>query len=150
MTPVDSSLLTAWGSFIRAKAGIRRIVNCELRQRGLGNSQLDILRVLAEAGSEGAKLNEISQQLYVTSANVTGLIDRLEEAGYLARVAHKEDRRITLAVLTENGRKLFDEVYPVYLEHVKCLMSALTPTERTQFADFMDRIADRAAEMREK
>jgi MarR family 2-MHQ and catechol resistance regulon transcriptional repressor len=136
-----------WESFVRAKAAVRRVVHRELRERGLTGAQLQILRVLAEAGGAGVKLNEISQCLHVTCGNITGLVDRLEEAGWLTRVPHAEDRRITLAALTPAGRELFEQIYPSHRARIEHLMSALSEREQTQLAKLLERLADRAIEM---
>ena len=147
MPAPDRPALHVWHTFVRAKAEIARAVHRELRERGLTGAQLRIMRVLADAGDSGVKLNEISQQLYVTSGNVTGLIDRLEEAGHLARVPHPDDRRITLAVLTPAGRDLFERIHPSHLARIDELMSALSAEEQWQLADLLGRLADRASEM---
>jgi len=147
MRASEQPAIGVWRSFVRAKAAIRRAVHRDLREHGLTGSQLDILRVLAESGTDGTQLNDISQRLYVTSGNVTGLIDRLEEAGYLARVPHPQDRRITRAVLTPAGRELFERLHPPYLDRIKSLMSSLTAKEQAVLADLLGRVADRAAEM---
>jgi len=144
MSGSEQSAARAWRSFVRAKAEIRRVVSRELRARGLSGSQFDIMRVLAAAGEGGVQLNELSQQLFVTGGNVTGLVDRLEEAGLLARASHPEDRRITLARLTPAGEGLFREIHPKHEARVCHVMSALTPQEQKQFAELLDRIADRA------
>jgi len=148
MTPSEPTADRAWRSFIRAKAEVRRTIHRELRDRGLTGAQLDILRVLAESGPEGVKLNEISQRLFVTSGNVTGLIDRLEEAGHIARLPHPEDRRITLAVLTPAGRELFEQLHPAHVARVKDLMAALAPEEQALLSDLLERLADRARQIR--
>lgn len=139
--------MRAWRSFIRARAEVGRVVHRKLREHGLTGAQLAILRTLAESGCEGVKLNEISQRLHVTSGNVTGLVDRLEEAGYLARLAHPEDRRVTLAVLTPAGQELFGEIYPSHVARIRQVLSALTAQEQTVLADLLGRIADQAAAM---
>jgi MarR family 2-MHQ and catechol resistance regulon transcriptional repressor len=147
MAATESTTFRVWRSFIRAKAEVGRALHRELREAGLTGAQLAILRVLAEAGNEGVKLNEISQRLFVSSANVTGLTDRLEEAGHLKRVPHREDRRITLAVLTPAGRKLFAQIHPAHVARIKHLMSALTPQEQGLLSDLLERIANQAAKM---
>lgn len=147
MPASEPAAMDAWRSFVRARCEIRRSINRDLKEHGLTNSQLDILRVLAGAGSKGVKLNEVSHRLYVTSGNITGLIDRLEEAGSLARVAHPEDRRITLAVLTPAGREVFEHIYPSYVARIQHLMSVLTDQEQALLGDLLARIADQAAEM---
>jgi len=143
----ERSAMLAWRSFIRAKAEIGRTVHRELREHGLSGAQLGILHVLADSGNNGAKLNDISQRLCVTSGNITGLIDRLEQAGHLARVPHPEDRRITLAVLTPAGREVFEQIYPAHAARVEELMSALTVEEQILLAELLGRVADRAVEM---
>ncbi len=148
METSEPPVVTAWRSFVRAKAEIRRVVHQDLRERGLTGAQLDILRVLANSGRDGLQLNEISQRLYVSSGNVTGLVDRLEEAGYVERALHPDDRRITRAVLTPSGREIFQQVCPVHLARIEHLMSALTEQEQILLVALLDRIADRAAGMR--
>ncbi len=147
MRSSEQPAIRAWRSFLRAKAEVGRVVHRAVREHGLTGAQLGILRVLADAGSEGVKLNRISQQLCVTSGNVTGLIDHLEKAGHLERVPHPEDRRITLAVLTPAGRKLFEHVQPSHAARIRSVMSALTTKEQGALADLLARIADQAAEM---
>jgi MarR family 2-MHQ and catechol resistance regulon transcriptional repressor len=147
MPVLEQPAVRAWQNFVRAKAETGRALHRELRDHGLTGAQLGILRVLADAGSSGVKLNEISHQLCVTSGNVTGLIDRLEEAGHLERVPHPDDRRITLAVLTPAGRDLFEKIHPAHVTRIREVMSALTVKEQVLLADLLARIADRAAEM---
>ncbi|MFB3880910.1 MAG: MarR family winged helix-turn-helix transcriptional regulator [Armatimonadota bacterium] len=141
--------MKAWTSFVRAKAEIHRTVGGQIRERGLTGSQLGILKVLAEASDEGLKLNEISQRLFVTPGNLTGLVDRLEEAGFLQRSPHPEDRRATLAVLTPSGRELFEQLAPAHTARVTELMSALSASEQDLLAELLARLATRASEMRE-
>ena len=147
MPSCDHPAARAWQSFVRAKAQVRRAVHRDLRERGLTGSQFEFMRVLADSGTAGVKLHEVSQKLFVTSGNVTGLIDRLEEAGYLARVAHPEDRRITLAMLTPAGRELYEQLQPAYLGRITRVMSTLTVEEQVLLAGLLERVADQAAEM---
>lgn len=141
--------MRAWQSFVSARAEIARALHRELRGRGVSGAQLAILAVLSECSHDGLKLNEISQRLCVSPASLTGLVDRLEEAGYLKRVPHPEDRRATLAVLTDPGRALYQETYPSHIASVEHLMSALSREEQEVLADLLGRLAGRAAEMNE-
>ncbi|MEN3610618.1 MarR family transcriptional regulator [Plantactinospora sp. ZYX-F-223] len=47
---------------------------------------------------------ELSQALKCTPRNVTGLVDALEAAGFVARSAHPTDRRATVVSLTQGER----------------------------------------------
>lgn len=150
MGAVQPAVVKAWGSLVRAKAEIGRGLHRELGAHGLAGVQLGILRVLAESSGDGVKLNEISQRLYVTPGNLTGLVDRLEEAGYLRRAPCSGDRRATLAVLTPAGRRLFEQVHPLHVSRITQVMSALTLPEQKLLTSLLTRLADRATELREQ
>lgn len=143
----EMTAISAWLSFTRAKSKVWRSAYRELREHGISGTQYDILYVLHQSGEEGVKLNELSQRLWVTSGNVTGLVDRLEEAGYIERKPHPDDRRITLAVLTEQGRELFAHICPQHVARVQRLMSALTTSEQIVLRDLLNRLADKADEL---
>ncbi len=150
MASTEQSAMRVWRSFVSAKAEIGRTLQRGWRASGLTGAQLGVLRVLAEASNEGAQLHEISERLYVTPGNLTGIVDRLEEAGHLSRAPHPGDKRATLALLTPAGRELFEQVYPSHTARVRQLMSALTVSEQKLLADLLSRLAVRAAEMHEQ
>jgi len=49
---------------------------------------------------------ELGERLLLDSATMTGLLDRLEQAGLIERKAHVTDRRVNKVVLTARGRDL--------------------------------------------
>ncbi len=48
----------------------------------------------------------ISRNILVKSSTVTGIIDRLEKKGFVARVRNSPDRRVINIELTDTGREL--------------------------------------------
>ena len=74
------------------------------RQFGLTETQSDVLRTLLVFGAMSSA--ELSRNLYVTPANITGVIDRLEKKGLVERMRQQADRRVALITLTEPGNKL--------------------------------------------
>jgi DNA-binding MarR family transcriptional regulator len=152
VTPSEDLAISAWGSFLRAKAEMRRVLHKELRlhEHGLRSSQLDILGVLANGEPEGVKLRDLSEQLHVTCANVTGLVDRLEQAGYISREPQPGDRRVILARLTQSGARLCEEVLPLHQARVVELMSCLSEREQAVLTGLLDRLADQAAIMADR
>ena len=51
-------------------------------------------------------LGKIGARLQVHPTSVTNLVDGLERLGYVERAAHPEDRRTTLAAITNSGREV--------------------------------------------
>jgi DNA-binding MarR family transcriptional regulator len=51
-------------------------------------------------------LGKIGERLQVHRTSVTNIIDKLEADGFVRRVPHAEDRRATLAEITDEGREV--------------------------------------------
>jgi DNA-binding MarR family transcriptional regulator len=76
----------------------------------------------------------------LTSSGTTKRLDRLEQAGLIAREPDPDDRRGTLIRLTPAGRRLIDKVTEAYLANEKRLVGALTAAERRQLADLLRKL----------
>jgi DNA-binding MarR family transcriptional regulator len=107
---------------------------------GLTDVQFNILMILKEHGSAGLSQQELSEHLIVTKSNVVGLIDRLERAGHVRRVAHPSDRRFNQIVLTPKGEKLETEVEESYFKEVDKMMNVLGAAEKKAVIKAMERI----------
>lgn len=83
------------------------------RPHGITAAQYNVLSVLAPAG-EGISQRELGDVLVVDRSNVTGLVDRMEKAGWVRRTDDPADRRVYRVRLTASGRKLWEEVSPRY------------------------------------
>ena len=75
-------------------------------------SQFNVLRILNGKYPEGYPRCDIINRMINPSPDVTRLIDRLIKDGFVERFNSKEDRRLSLARITEKGRNLLSEVNP--------------------------------------
>ena len=82
-----------------------------LRQIGVSIPQCDVLTTLTE--QEGVSQQELAKRLYVTKGNISGLIDRLAEAGLVERRSTASDRRQRAIHLTEAGRAMAEKAIAV-------------------------------------
>jgi len=94
---------------------------------GLGRSDLRALNLL-EHGPLGASV--LAARLGLTRPAVTALIDRLAEAGYVARVAVAGDRRATAVELQPATWKAFALVYRPLGERVWAATAELPESDR--------------------
>ena len=85
-----------------------------LCEYGLARSSFNLLVLLRHARPEGLQLSEIGALLITSRANITGLVDHLEQKGYVKRVVSTHDRRARLAKLTKRGEILIDELMPAH------------------------------------
>ena len=93
-----------WFRLIRLEARMQAAVGERLREIGVSIPQCDVLTTLTE--QEGVSQQELATRLYVTKGNISGLIDRLAEAGLVERRSTANDRRQHAIYLTEAGRAI--------------------------------------------
>jgi MarR family transcriptional regulator, organic hydroperoxide resistance regulator len=72
----------------------------------LSPQQAVTLRLLDEPRPMG----ELAVQMHCDNSNMTGIVDRLEERGLVFRGVAEHDRRVKLIALTDEGRKIRDEL----------------------------------------
>jgi DNA-binding MarR family transcriptional regulator len=75
---------------------------------GITDSQLLALGLLVDNGP--MLMRKMSDELLVTPANVTGIVDRLEEKKLVRRTRGKGDRRATIIEITAEGKSLYERV----------------------------------------
>lgn len=95
-----------WLRFVRLQQRVTGVMTARLRRIGLSVPQFDLLSTLSEA--EGITQNDLATRLYVTKGNVSGLVDRLVEAGYVERRSMPGDRRSNALFLTPQGRRMVE------------------------------------------
>lgn len=100
-------------NLFRASGLLTRVAPRLFSPFGITLQQYNILRVLNQHRDSGLPLNEIGKKAFVTGANITGMIDRLERYGLAARVKPKKDRRVILARITAKGLKLIETIEPL-------------------------------------
>jgi MarR family transcriptional regulator, organic hydroperoxide resistance regulator len=99
--------LRIWFRIIRLNRRATNAVASELKALGLSIPQFDLLSTLTER--EGLSQQELAERLYVTKGNVSGLLDRMVEAGLVERRAIPGDRRSNALHLTPKGRDLANQ-----------------------------------------
>lgn len=57
-----------------------------------------------------SKVSELAQGLNVTNSNLSAILKRLEQAGYVKRRRPKEDQRVVYVSLSNKGSALLDEI----------------------------------------
>lgn len=101
------------------------------RPYGLSGAQYNLLNVVAEADA-GLSQRALSDRLVVDRSNITGLIDRMEAAGWVERRDDPGDRRAYRVQLTPAGRALWREVTPIYLAVVAQVTRGLPARRQTE------------------
>ena len=87
-------------------------VKCASSERlvrmGVSMAQLHIMYTLQRNGE--MPMSRLADVLQVSLSNATGLIDRIEERGFVERTRVPEDRRVVMIRVTDAGRRMLEEV----------------------------------------
>jgi DNA-binding MarR family transcriptional regulator len=126
---VESPSYRAWWFLARAYHSLASQLDRFFDERGITGAQFGVLRCVADAEPQGLMLSELSRRLMVTGGNITGVADRLEQAGLIRRERDASDRRVVRALLTPKGRSLFRQVMPEYLDLVQRMLHGLSEEE---------------------
>lgn len=75
-------------------------------------------RVLASlAGGRAMSIGELAATALMKQPTVTRILDRMEAKGEVKRIAHKDDRRVTLVRITAKGTRSVEKLIPLANEH---------------------------------
>jgi DNA-binding MarR family transcriptional regulator len=107
---------------VRVVEALRRIIRAvDLHSRDLVQKyrltgpQLVVLRAIAE--SRPASVGEIARAVHLSQATVTGILDRLEARGLVARARSPDDRRRVVASLSPRAEEKLRATPPLLQEH---------------------------------
>jgi DNA-binding MarR family transcriptional regulator len=90
-------------------------------------------------------MSTLADALICDASNVTGIVDKLESRGLIARQGAEHDRRIKMLAVTEKGRRLRETLIGRMFEPPAAI-AALSSQARRQLADLLRAIlAEREA-----
>src|SRR3954447_949359 len=92
-----------WELLAQVCQAYRTLSDAFMDQIALHRAQATLLCRLFE--QDGLTQSEIADQLAVQGATVTNMLQRMEEAGLVARQRDAEDNRLVRVYLTERGRE---------------------------------------------
>ena len=90
---------------------------------GLSMAQLHILYTLQRNGQ--MTMSRLAEVLNVSLSNATGLIDRIEERGFVERTRVAEDRRVVLIRVTPEGEQMLEEIDALSDELLRSVLSRI-------------------------
>ncbi len=100
------------------------------RPLGMSIREWRIIQVLGALGA--STINEAANSIAMDFGGTSRAITTLEQKGLIKRLSDEDDRRVSRVELTEEGRKLHNEIVVFAHEREQKLLSRLKPEERTE------------------
>jgi DNA-binding MarR family transcriptional regulator len=108
------------------------------REYGLTPSQYNVLRILRGEGNP-LPILEVADRMLAVVPGITGLIDRLEGMGLLARERSTEDRRVVFVAITPKGLDLLGKLDAPEAALHKRLIGHLSPIELRELSRLLEK-----------
>lgn len=89
---------------------------------------------------DGLAIGNIGEKLQQVGGTLTGVIDRMEERGFVHRERDLQDRRIWRIWLTDAGRELQQVLPPIALEFQEEIFKGIHTSKRKQLSALLDRL----------
>jgi DNA-binding MarR family transcriptional regulator len=128
----------AWMYLIRVHIRIGRSHHALLAAHGLTHAQFYMLSQLTN--EPGLSQQVLADRLDQTKGNVSGMIERMIEAGLVERRADPDDRRSYQLFATDAGHAAFAAAAPDLENDVAHKLSALTDEEQTTLLNLLARL----------
>ena len=126
--------------------GEMRCVGTErLLKAGVSMSHLHVMGILSRHGD--TPMSRLADLLDVSMSNATGLVDRMEERGFVERVRVPDDRRVVLVSLTDRGRATLDEADLVRRDLIARVLRRLEPAQLERVETTLREVHDAVAGM---
>lgn len=129
----------AWVSLKKVHFLLSRRLQHEYARLHLTATQYMVLRDLSAGPGQASTL---AASLGVTTANLTGVIDRLEAAGLIERDRRQADRRTVRLALTAKGRVLTGEAMSTLRGSVQSLFATLDPDDLDALQGGLDKLLE--------
>ena len=133
--PPTSTALKLYVVLTRAAEALHAHARADIAANGLTETEFAILEALHHKGR--LLLGEVQRNILVSSGGVTFLIDKLEQRGLVTRALCDTDRRARYAMLTAEGRRLMERVFPPHAEVIRRAMSGLGLADQRKLIELL-------------
>ena len=139
--PSDDGLIALFGRLSRVQAGLARRLGADLEARcGVPLLWFEVLAHLGREENEQLTMGVLAEQVSLTTGGVTRLVDRMEAAGYVERMASPSDRRVMYVALTDTGTAKLSEASDVHGANVRAAFDGFSDRELAVMGRLLERL----------
>jgi predicted transcriptional regulator len=141
-TAERAKLATAFGAAIRRTGSLMQLMGQAAADRiGINATDLNCLNILSFSGQMTA--GELARATGLTTASITGVVDRLEEAGFVTRERDPRDRRrVVVKIVLERSVKDVGSVFLPMIRDWQEVAQRYSDDELRLIVDFYGRMQE--------
>ncbi len=124
-----------------------------LNARGISNFKIEegikgmipVLKILCDSDKEITP-KDIEDELSITSARTARVLNQLQEKNYIKRIKSENDKRKTIVVLTEEGKKISLMHREMFYKNIDIMLKDITDSEKEMFLKLMEKMVNNLKE----
>ena len=134
-----------WRVWLAVAELLPRTLDAQLqRDAGLTHAAYVVLAMLSEAPDGSRRMSDLARVANQSQSRLSHTVARLEERGWVRRQRATDDRRGSLAVLTDAGREVVARAAPGHVAAVRdSFFAALTPEESRALGEALGAVLER-------
>lgn len=126
--------------FKRIHLDIEKEIHTKLSAYNLTKSQLDILNYLDQHPDQMTCQKDLQNYLHVSNATINGLVNRLEQNGYIYRITNSEDKRMVSIHPTEKANQIKDLFLTTIYNLEQKMMAQIAPDKQEELVNLLEQM----------
>lgn len=126
--------------FKRIHLDIEKEIHTKLSAYNLTKSQLDILNYLDQHPDQMTCQKVLQNYLHVSNATINGLVNRLEQNGYIYRITNSEDKRMVSIHPTEKANQIKDLFLTTIYNLEQKMMAHIAPDKQEELVNLLEQM----------
>ncbi len=114
--------MAAWRTYIETVGDLTAAIEADLVPTGLTLGDYRVLVHLSEAPDRRLRMCDLADVLQLSPSGLTRRLDGMVRSGWVRREGSERDRRVMLAVITDEGFRRLHEAAPDHVESVRRLI----------------------------
>lgn len=134
----DNISLKAFVVLLKAAKTVEGKVTDDISSYDMKVPEFTVLEALYHKGAQTVR--QISNAVLIKFGSITYVIDKLETKGLVKRVNSETDRRVVYIHITDDGKKLMDQIFPKHQKVIEEMFHNIHEDERVVLIDLLKRI----------
>ena len=136
----DPLSLAMFGSFTRAMHAHRQLMGRKMSAHGVHPAQMFCLKEIAH--NDGVTQRDLAEKLSISRPTLTVMLQKMEKAGLIKRLADENDQRFTRIHITPAGEATHIRIHGIVADVVTEMAGTLSEADRLELARLLGLLAD--------
>jgi DNA-binding MarR family transcriptional regulator len=142
---LDGEQQRVWRAWLTVAELLPRTLDAQLqRDAGISHAAYVVLAMLSESPSRSRRMSDLARRANQSQSRLSHTVARLEERGWVRREKASDDGRGNLAVLTDAGWEIVQQLAPGHVDAVReAMFGPLTGEQTRLLGDVLTAIVER-------